>query len=71
MGYTIINNLASIRLDMHFKTQREFAEFLGINYTDYSRFENNKKMVSAIQMFLIAQKVGKKVDDIFKLVKLD
>lgn len=63
------NRLLDIRLNKKFKTQTEFAEYIGINRQDYSRIENNKKQVGLLVALEIADKLNIKVDDIFYLEK--
>jgi DNA-binding XRE family transcriptional regulator len=52
---------------MGYKFQKDFAEYLGMEQQDYNRIENNKKQVSLETALLIAQKLNKHVEEIFKL----
>lgn len=61
----IKNRLLEIRLQMGYKKQKEFAEFLGIDSNDYSRIENNKKQVSLETAFNISEKINKNIEEIF------
>jgi len=63
----IKNKLLEIRLQMGYKFQKDFAEYLGMEQQDYNRIENNKKQVTLETALLIAQKIHKPVEEIFKL----
>ncbi|MDS1004748.1 helix-turn-helix domain-containing protein [Clostridium sporogenes] len=62
------NRLLEIRLQLGYKTAKEFACFLGIGKSNYSLIENNKKQVTLEQAFKIAKKLDMKLEDIFELV---
>lgn len=59
------NKLLEIRLKLGYKKQQDFAEFLGINRNTYSLIENNKKSVNLDNAFLIAAKLGMRIEDIW------
>ncbi|SCI99080.1 Helix-turn-helix domain [uncultured Clostridium sp.] len=59
------NRLLEIRLNLGYKKQQDFAEFLGINRNTYSLIENNKKSVNLDNAFLIAGKLKMKIEDIW------
>jgi putative transcriptional regulator len=61
------NKLLEIRLQMGYRFQKDFAEFLGMEQQDYNRIENNKKQVSLETALQIAQKLNIPVEKIFKL----
>jgi putative transcriptional regulator len=63
----IKNNLLEIRLQLGYKFQKDFAEYLGMEQQDYNRIENNKKQVSLETALLIAQKLNMYVEELFKL----
>ena len=63
----IKNRLLEIRLQMGYKFQKDFAEYLSMEQQDYNRIENNKKQVSLETALLIAQKIHRPVEEIFKL----
>ena len=63
----IKNRLLEIRLQMGYKFQKDFAEYLGMEQQDYNRIENNKKQVTLETALLIAQKIHRPVEEIFKL----
>ncbi|WP_315117446.1 helix-turn-helix domain-containing protein [uncultured Clostridium sp.] len=67
----IRNRLLEIRLQLGYKTSKDFAEYLNIGKSNYSLIENNKKQVTLEQAFKIAKKLNMKVDDIFELVEND
>lgn len=61
------NRLQEIRLQMGYKFQKDFADFLGMEQQDYNRIENNKKQVSLETALIISKKLNMHVDEIFKL----
>lgn len=63
----IRNNLLEIRLQMGYRFQKDFADFLGMEQQDYNRIENNKKQVTLETALSIAQKIHRPVEEIFKL----
>lgn len=65
----IKNRLLQIRLQLEYKLQKDFAEFLGINIKDYNRIENNRKQVSLEVALKISKKLGKPLEDIFELLE--
>ena len=62
----ILNRLLVIRLNMHYKTQKEFAELLNISKKTYNLVENNKKQVSLDNAFKISNKLKIKIEDIWE-----
>lgn len=62
----IRNRLLDIRLEMKYKTQKEFSDLLDINFKTYSQIENNKKQVSLENAFKIAKKLNLKIEDIWQ-----
>ena len=63
----IKNKLLEIRLQLGYKFQKDFADFLDMEQQDYNRIENNKKQVSLETALLIARKIHRPVEEIFKL----
>ena len=63
----IKNKLLEIRLQLGYKFQKDFAEFLGMEQQDYNRIENNKKQVSLETALSIAGKLNMHVEEIFEL----
>jgi putative transcriptional regulator len=61
----IKNRLLDIRLQIGYRFQKDFAEFLNMDPNDYNRIENNKKQVSLETAFDIAEKLSKPIEDIF------
>ena len=59
------NKLKEIRMKEYMMIQKEFAEMLGINHTTYSKIENYKKTVSLENAYLIAEKLNRKIEDIW------
>jgi DNA-binding XRE family transcriptional regulator len=62
------NHLKEIRMKEYMLNQTEFAELLEIDYRQYSRYEKGIVPTSET-MLKIAQKLNKKVEDIFYLVE--
>lgn len=62
------NKLKEIRMKEYMMTQKEFAKLIGVLPDNYSRIENNKVQVSLERAIKIAQKLNKKVEDIFEVV---
>ncbi|MCY6485903.1 helix-turn-helix domain-containing protein [Clostridium aestuarii] len=62
----IKNKLLDIRLELKYKTQKQFADFLRINVKTYSQIENNKKQVSLENAFKIANKLNLKIEQIWQ-----
>jgi putative transcriptional regulator len=65
MKQVIGNKLLDIRLQLKYKHQKEFAEFLELDYRDYSKVENNKKQVGLLVALKISEKLKMNVNDIF------
>lgn len=63
------NRLLEIRLQLGYKFQSDFAEFLGINIKDYNRIENNKKQVNLETALRISKRIGKPLENIFELLE--
>lgn len=61
------NKLLEIRLSNGFKTQKEFAEFLGIKRVQYNKYENNKEQPTVEVLYKIASKLNIKMEDIIYL----
>lgn len=59
------NKLLDIRLKLGYKKQQDFADYLSINRNTYNLIENNKKSVNLENAFLIAEKLGLKIEDIW------
>jgi DNA-binding XRE family transcriptional regulator len=56
--------LLDIRLELRFKTQQEFADFLGIDKWVYHRYENNKVQPNAESLLKICNKTGKRIEEV-------
>jgi DNA-binding XRE family transcriptional regulator len=59
------NRLLEIRLQMGYKSQKAFAEFLGVDHTHYNRWENNRLQPELEAAMMICEKTGRKFEDIF------
>lgn len=60
----IKNKLLEIRLSLGYKKQMDFAEFLDIGASYYSKLENNKATMTLEVLFKIAKKLNKEITDI-------
>lgn len=60
------NRLKEIRMREYMMSSKDFAEMLGINYTTYSKIENNKKSVSLENAYEIAKRLNRNIEDIWK-----
>lgn len=58
------NRLLEIRLRLGYKKQKDFANFLGIGNSYYSRLENNKDKLTLDTLFSIANKLNININDI-------
>lgn len=64
----IKNRLKEIRMKEYMMSQKEFAEFLGVETGQYNRYEHN--IVPTLENALkIANKLNRDVRDIFSLVE--
>lgn len=61
----IKNKLKEIRMREYMMTSSEFSKMLNINIGTYSQIENNKKSVSLENAFIIAEKLNKRIEDIW------
>lgn len=59
------NRLLEIRLNLGYKFQKDFAEYLGMSKKDYNLIENNKKGISLENAYLIAEILNLKIEDIW------
>lgn len=58
------NRLLEIRLRLGYKKQKDFASFLGIGNSYYSKLENNKDKLTVDTLFSIARKLNIDINDI-------
>lgn len=58
------NRLLEIRLGLGYKKQKDFAEYLGISNSYYSKLENNKDKMTLDTLFSIAKKLNISINDI-------
>jgi putative transcriptional regulator len=61
------NNLKNIRYE-HKMNQGEFAEFLGMAQSQYSRYERQKEQPSLETALKISEKINRSVNDICYMV---
>ncbi|KIN79986.1 helix-turn-helix transcriptional regulator [Clostridium botulinum] len=64
---SIKNKLLDIRLEMGYKFQKDFAEFLGISPYQYNRYEKNVSQPSVEILYNISKKINKKIEDIIEV----
>jgi DNA-binding XRE family transcriptional regulator len=65
----IKNRLKEIRLREYMMESQEFARLLEINHTTYSNWELGVSRPTLEKAFLVADKLNKRVDDIWHLEK--
>lgn len=60
------NKLLEIRLKLGYRYAKDFAEYLGINSQQYSRYESNKSQPTLETAYKIAKKLNIKIEEIIK-----
>jgi putative transcriptional regulator len=58
------NRFLQIRLQRGYKFAKDFADFLGINSQQYSRYESNKSQPSLEIVYKAAKKLGIPMEEI-------
>lgn len=58
------DKLKKARIDKGFKTQREFADFLGLSRSTYSNYENNNRIPDAETMKKISETLDATVEEL-------
>ncbi|HEY5588448.1 MAG TPA: helix-turn-helix transcriptional regulator [Candidatus Paceibacterota bacterium] len=61
---SVKNKLLDIRLELRYKTQQEFADFLGVDRWLYNRYENNKVQPNAQNLLNICLKTNKRIEEL-------
>jgi DNA-binding XRE family transcriptional regulator len=61
---TINNRLLQIRLELGYRFQKDFAQFLGMSTYQYNRYEKNAVQPSLEVLYNISKKIDKKIEDI-------
>lgn len=61
------NRLLQIRLNLGYKKQKEFAEYIEVSQARYNKYENNSSQPGLDVLLRIAKKLNMKVDDIVYL----
>lgn len=59
------NRLKEIRMKEYMMNSSQFSELLGVKLSNYSQIENNKKSVSLENAIDIAEKLNRKIEDIW------
>lgn len=62
----IKNRLLEIRLNLGYKYAKDFAEHLGINNQQYSRYESNKSQPTLETAYKIAKKLNIRIEDLIE-----
>lgn len=62
------NKLLDIRLEKKIKFQKDFAEYLGIDQSQYNKYENNAKQPDIEILLKISKKLNIHIEDIVYLV---
>ena len=62
----IKNRLLEIRLNSGYKYAKDFAEHLGINNQQYSRYESNKSQPTLETAYKIAKKLNIRIEDLIE-----
>lgn len=60
----IKNRLLEIRLQMGYKLQKDFAEFLGMSTYQYNRYEKNAVQPSLEVIYNISKKLDIRIENI-------
>lgn len=61
------NKLLQIRLNLGYRKQKEFADYIQVSQASYNKYENNSSQPGLEVLLRIAQKLNIKVDDIVYL----
>lgn len=61
------NRLLQIRLNLGYKKQKEFAEYIEVSQARYNKYENNSSQPGLEILLKMARKLNIKVDDIVYL----
>lgn len=61
------NRLREIRHELYIDTQLEMARLLGIAQNQYNRYERQQIQPTLVVALIIAQKLNKRVEEIFYL----
>lgn len=56
------NKLLEIRLNLGYKKQKDFADFLEISRPQYNKYENNKEQPSIEVLYKISKKLNIAID---------
>lgn len=62
------NKLEDIRMELRYKKQQDFADFLEIDRWLYNRYENNKVQPNAENLLKICIKTGKRIEEVIYIV---
>lgn len=58
------NRLLQIRLNLGYKKQKDFAEYLEVPQVSYNKWENNSSQPSLDMLFKIKNKLENTIEDI-------
>ncbi|NRT76266.1 helix-turn-helix domain-containing protein [Clostridium beijerinckii] len=63
------NKLLEIRLQLGYKKQKDFADYIGVSQVSYNKWENNSNQPSLEMVLKISNKLNLKIDEIVYLEK--
>ncbi|WP_143765855.1 helix-turn-helix transcriptional regulator, partial [Clostridium beijerinckii] len=58
-----------IRLQLGYKKQKDFADYIGVSQVSYNKWENNSNQPSLEMVLKISNKLNLKIDEIVYLEK--
>lgn len=61
------NKLLNIRLNLGYKKQKDFADYIGVSQASYNKWENNINQPGVETILQIAKKLNVKIEDIICL----
>ena len=61
------NRLKEIRMKEYMMSSKDFAHFIGVDFSSYSNWETNKSRPKLETAFEIAKKLNKHLEDIWYL----
>lgn len=63
------NRFLEIRLQLGYKKQKDFADYIGVSQVSYNKWENNSNQPSLEMALKISNKLNLKIDEIVYLEK--
>ena len=65
----IKNKLLEVRLKLGYKRQKDFAEYLELNKTQYNKYENNMQQPSIEIFYKISKKLEISIDELVEFIE--